>query len=119
MLIKEYVKEVASVGYSWLLVLWIHLSVGCRFWWRHIRLRLQRLHLMESTQRGMKQTLLFIRHGQTTWNVEHLLPWQIEGVALNDRGRQQTPQLADALSPISISAYINSPLERTIDTTDY
>jgi broad specificity phosphatase PhoE len=118
MLIKEYVKEVASVGYSWLLVLWIHLSVGCRFWWRHIRLRLQRLHLMESTQTGMKQTLLFIRHGQTTWNVEHLLPGQIEGVALNDTGRQQAARLADALSPIPISAIISSPLERARDTAE-
>jgi broad specificity phosphatase PhoE len=118
MLIKEYVKEVASVGYSWLLVLWIHLSVGCRFWWWHIRLRLQRLHLMESTQTGMKQTLLFIRHGQTTWNVEHLLPGQIEGVALNDTGRQQAGRLADALSPIPISAIISSPLERARDTAE-
>src|SRR6266516_1923110 len=118
MLIKEYVKEVASVGYIWLLVLWIHLCVRCLFWWRHIRLRLQRLHLMESTQRGMKQTLLFIRHGQTTWNVEHLLPGQIEGVALNDTGRQQAARLADALSPIPISAIITSPLERARDTAE-
>ena len=71
---------------------------------------------MERTQTGMKQTLLLIRHGQTSWNVEHLLPGQIPGVALNDTGRQQAARLADALTVIPISAIISSPLERASDT---
>ena len=112
---KTSIKRIASDAYSWLLALEIYLSVGCRFWWRHIRLW---LHLVESTQTGMKQTLLFIRHGQTTWNVEQLLPGQIEGVALTDTGRQQAARLADALSAIPISAIISSPLERARDTAE-
>lgn len=112
------VKRLASVGYSWILVLWIYLSVGFRFWRWRTRLWLQQLHLMESTHIGMKQTLLFIRHGQTTWNVEHLLPGQIEGVALNDTGKQQAAKLADALAAIPISAIISSPLERARDTAE-
>src|SRR5437667_6499560 len=115
---KVYVKRVASVGYSWLLVLRIYLSVSCRFWWQHIRLWLQRLHIVESTHTGMKQTLLFIRHGQTTWNVEHRLPGQLPGVALNETGRQQAARLADALTVLPISAIISSPLERARDTAE-
>jgi len=66
----------------------------------------------------MKQTLLIIRHGQTTWNVEHRLPGQLPGVSLNDTGRQQASLLADALSVLPISAIISSPLERARDTAE-
>lgn len=64
----------------------------------------------------MKQTLLFIRHGQTTWNADHLLPGQLPGITLNDTGREQAARLADALALIPISAIISSPLERARDT---
>ncbi len=64
----------------------------------------------------MKQTLLIVRHGQTTWNVEHRLPGQLEGVALNDNGRQQAARLAEALTVLPISAIISSPLERAYNT---
>jgi probable phosphoglycerate mutase len=64
----------------------------------------------------MKQTLLLIRHGQTSWNVEHRLPGQIPGVELNETGRQQAARLADALTVIPISAFISSPLERASET---
>jgi len=64
----------------------------------------------------MKQTLLFVRHGQTTWNVEHRLPGQLPGVALNDTGRQQASKLAEALAVLPISAIISSPLERAYET---
>lgn len=70
----------------------------------------------ESTRIRMKQTLLLIRHGQTTWNVEHRLPGQLPGVALNETGRQQAGRLAEALKDIPISAVISSPLERAYDT---
>ena len=66
----------------------------------------------------MKQTLLFIRHGQTTWNVEHRLPGQLPGIILNDTGRKQAARLADALHILPISAIISSPLERARDTAE-
>lgn len=72
----------------------------------------------ESTQAGTKRTLLFIRHGQTTWNVEHRLPGQLPGVELNDTGRQQAARLADALTVLPISAIISSPLERARETAE-
>jgi probable phosphoglycerate mutase len=72
--------------------------------------------MVERTQTSMKQTLLLIRHGQTSWNVEHRLPGQIPGVELSETGRQQAARLADALTIIPISAIISSPLERARDT---
>jgi broad specificity phosphatase PhoE len=113
---KRYLTSLISLVYSWILVLWIYLRVGCYFWRWRIQLWLIQLHLIESTFTGMKQTLLFIRHGQTTWNVEHKLPGQLPGVALNDKGRKQAAQLADALYAIPISSIISSPLERAYDT---
>src|SRR5712691_9604579 len=115
---RDYLKKLIGTGYSWLIVVWIHLSVGWHFWGWRIQLWLQQLHLAESTQTGMKQTLLFIRHGQSTWNAEHLLPGQLPGIALNEEGREQAARLADALSAIPISAVISSPLERAKDTAE-
>jgi broad specificity phosphatase PhoE len=66
----------------------------------------------------MKQTLLFIRHGQSTWNAEHRLPGQVPGISLDDTGRQQAARLADALSVFPISAIITSPLERARETAE-
>jgi probable phosphoglycerate mutase len=67
----------------------------------------------------MKQTLLIVRHGQTTWNVEHRLPGQLPDVALNDIGKQQAARLAEALKVLPISAVVSSPLERARDTAAY
>jgi probable phosphoglycerate mutase len=115
---RAYLRRLSGVGFSWLFVLWIYLSVGWRFWGWRIQLWLQQLHMAESTHIGMKQTLLFIRHGQTTWNAEHLLPGHLPGILLNDTGRQQAARLADALALIPISAIISSPLERARDTAE-
>src|SRR5437660_5746768 len=109
---KGYLRRLIRVGRSWIFVLWIYLNVGWRFWRWRLQLWFQQSHSAESTNTGMKQTLLLIRHGQTTWNVEHRLPGQLPGVVLNDAGRQQAARLADALTVIPISAIISSPLER-------
>jgi broad specificity phosphatase PhoE len=111
-------RRLTSVGYTWILVLGIYLRVGMRFWLWRIRLWLQQLHIMESTRSGMKQTLLFIRHGESTWNAERILPGQLPGIPLNDRGRQQAARLAESLCDIPISAIISSPLERARDTAE-
>ena len=113
-----YVRQYVSYGYSLLLVLRIYLDVGWHFWCWRIRLWLKQLHVMESTPTSMKQTLLFVRHGQTTWNADHILPGQLPGIPLNDKGREQVARLADALSEIPISAVISSPLERARETAE-
>jgi len=116
---KGYLRRLVRVGRGWIFVLWIYLSVGWRFWHWRLQLWFQQSHSAESTYRGMKQTLLLIRHGQTTWNVEHRLPGQLPGVSLNDVGRQQAARLADALTVLPISAIISSPLERARETAEY
>lgn len=101
------------------LILWNAVQSTWRFWrwrldlWRHPE------QLMESTSTPTKQTLLFIRHGQTTWNVEHLLPGQLPGVALTEAGRAQAERLAEALRVLPITTIISSPLERARDTALY
>ncbi|MBE3558516.1 MAG: histidine phosphatase family protein [Ktedonobacteraceae bacterium] len=67
----------------------------------------------------MKQTLLFIRHGQTAWNIERRLPGQLPGVVLNETGKQQSARLAEALTVLPISAIISSPLERARETAEF
>jgi broad specificity phosphatase PhoE len=67
----------------------------------------------------MKHFALFIRHGETTWNVEHRLPGHLPGIELTDRGREEAERLAHALSVLPISAIISSPLERAVETAGY
>ena len=107
---RDELKRLVSNSKSLALILWIYLGSTWRFWrwrldlWRHPE------RLMESTHTNMKQTLLFIRHGQTTWNVEHILPGQLSGVPLNEIGREQAARLAEALKLLPITAVISSPL---------
>ena len=111
-------KRLTGTIHGVLFVLWIYLSAGWHHYaWRR-RLRSPRSVIEESTSSGMKQTLLFIRHGQTTWNVEHRLPGQLPGIHLTDTGKQQAERLADALAVLPISAIISSPLERARETAE-
>lgn len=108
-----------STGTSWFSLLWVLLSAGGRFWRWRFHLWRQPSRIMESIDSRMKKTLLIIRHGQTTWNVEHRLPGQLPGVALNEHGRQQAARLAEALTVLPISAIISSPLERAHETAQF
>ncbi|WP_338252970.1 histidine phosphatase family protein [Dictyobacter halimunensis] len=103
---------------GWLRLWWFCLGVE----WRYVSWRM-RLWLYpeqrESIQTPMKQTLLIVRHGQTTWNVEHRLPGQLPGVSLNEVGRQQAARLAEALRVLPLSSIISSPLERAYHTAEY
>jgi broad specificity phosphatase PhoE len=75
--------------------------------------------MMESKQTAMRQFLFLIRHGQTTWNVEHRLPGQLPGIGLTDAGREQAKRLAEALAVLPLTAIISSPLERAVETAEY
>ena len=67
----------------------------------------------------MKHWLFLIRHGETTWNVEHRLPGQLPGIELTDIGREQAKRLAQALKTVPLTAIISSPLERALETARY
>jgi probable phosphoglycerate mutase len=114
---KDNLRGLIKAGANWLHPFWVHLLVGWRFSHWRIWLWLQPHSGQESIY--MKRTLLFIRHGQTTWNVENRLPGQLPGVPLTDQGRQQAARLADALTVLPISAIISSPLERAQETAEY
>jgi broad specificity phosphatase PhoE len=107
---------------AWLQALRISVTTARRLraWQRHLRLLSRQPDFPDLLQREKlsmkKQTLLFVRHGQTSWNVEHRLPGRLPGVLLNETGREQVARLADALAVLPISAIISSPLERARDT---
>lgn len=111
-------KRIARAGSAWMLIARLYLIVAGRYWRWRIRLWLKQWHIHgnESTRITMKQMVLFIRHGESTWNAEGLLPGQLEGIALTDKGRKQAVELADSLSTLPISAIISSPLERARET---
>lgn len=118
---KNSKRKRADRFLGWMNILWVYVRVYPRFVRWRARLWLQQWHRRESesTQTGMKKTLLFIRHGQTTWNKEQKLPGQLPGIPLTDKGKQQATELAEALKEIPISAIISSPLERARETADY
>lgn len=63
--------------------------------------------------------LVLVRHGQTDFNVKHLLPGQLPGIPLNDMGRREAQATANALRSLPLSAIVASPLERTIETAEF
>jgi broad specificity phosphatase PhoE len=67
----------------------------------------------------MKHLLLLIRHGESTWNVEHRLPGQLPGIELTGAGRAQAQSLAKALTKLPLSSIISSPLARAVETAEY
>src|SRR5579859_7723041 len=96
-------KRLIYKGHDLLQLIKIYCTVACRFWRWRLYLWFQQFRRVESSQTHMKQTLLIIRHGQTTWNVEHRLPGQLPGIHLTDTGKQQAERLADALAVLPIS----------------
>jgi probable phosphoglycerate mutase len=104
---------------SWLHLIWLYLVVGGRFRMWRVHIWLHSWYSRGSIQSPMKQTLLLIRHGQTTWNREHRLPGQLPGIPLTEEGRQQVARLAEALRVLPISTVVSSPLERARDTAQY
>merc|ERR1719491_909240 len=65
--------------------------------------------------------LILVRHGETAWNVEKRLQGQID-VALNDVGRIQARQLAEAIRQSGLAqevdAIVSSDLSRARETAD-
>jgi broad specificity phosphatase PhoE len=61
------------------------------------------------------RTLLFARHGETSWN--HEARWQGHtDIALNDRGREQAAALAARLRGLGVGHVFSSDLQRARET---
>ncbi|MDX1623688.1 MAG: histidine phosphatase family protein [Gemmatimonadota bacterium] len=65
---------------------------------------------------GRESRILLVRHGETEWNREDR--WQGSGsdVPLNDRGRNQAREVAEAISGRDASALYSSDLQRALET---
>lgn len=60
-------------------------------------------------------TVLLIRHGENSM-VGKRLAGRLPDIHLNDRGKQQAEQIAQALSRAPVKAIYSSPLERAVET---
>ena len=63
----------------------------------------------------MPTTLVLVRHGETDWNRERRFQGHAD-MPLNDTGRLQARELADALRDEGLSAVYTSPLRRASET---
>ena len=62
--------------------------------------------------------LLLIRHGENECVKTGKMAGRLPGVHLNERGRQQAAELAEALKDIPLKAIYSSPLERAVETAN-
>ena len=62
--------------------------------------------------------LLLIRHGENEFVKTGKMAGRMPGVHLNERGRQQAVELAEALSDVPLKAIYASPLERARETAE-
>src|SRR4051794_1581913 len=66
-------------------------------------------------------TIVFVRHGETDWNVAERLQGQRD-IPLNDRGRAQTKRnglaVAAAIPDIASYDFVSSPLIRSRETME-
>ena len=65
----------------------------------------------------MATTFVLVRHGETDWNRERRFQGHAD-VALNDEGRRQAHELADALADETFAAAYSSPLRRALETAE-
>jgi len=62
--------------------------------------------------------LLLIRHGENDLAKRGVLAGRLPGVHLNEAGRKQAQELAEALGRLPIKAVYSSPLERALETAE-
>jgi probable phosphomutase (TIGR03848 family) len=62
--------------------------------------------------------LLLIRHGENDFTKKHKLAGHLPNVHLNERGKKQALDLAEALKDVPIKTIYASPLERARETAD-
>ena len=63
-------------------------------------------------------TILLVRHGENDWVKKHRLAGWIEGIHLNENGRQQAADAAERLAALPIKAIYSSPVLRCRETAD-
>jgi probable phosphomutase (TIGR03848 family) len=61
-------------------------------------------------------TVILVRHGRSTANVDGVLAGWSPGIALDDSGRDQAAALAARLAALPLAAAVTSPLQRCQET---
>src|SRR5512133_661838 len=91
---------------------------GCGNYRRKVSPRMRRnsMRLKRKSRRKMT-TILLIRHGENNM-VGKRLAGRLPGVHLNDKGKMQAEQVAQALCNAPIKAIYSSPLERAVETAE-
>ncbi len=64
-------------------------------------------------------TIILVRHGENDWVKKNRLAGWIEGVHLNENGRNQAKAAAERLSQLPVKALYSSPVERCMETAEY
>jgi probable phosphomutase (TIGR03848 family) len=62
-------------------------------------------------------TVLLVRHGRTTANVDGILAGRTGGIALDDVGRNQVSRAAERIAAVPLVGVVSSPLERCRETS--
>jgi probable phosphoglycerate mutase len=62
--------------------------------------------------------MLLIRHGENEFVKTGKMAGQLPDVHLNERGRKQAAELAEALKPVPLKAIYASSLERAVETAE-
>jgi len=62
--------------------------------------------------------VILVRHGRTKANADGILAGWTPGVHLDDQGESQVATVAERLAPLTLSAIVASPLERTVQTAE-
>jgi probable phosphomutase (TIGR03848 family) len=64
-------------------------------------------------------TVILVRHGRTTANVDGVLAGRAAGIGLDKVGRDQAAQTAERLAVVPLVAVVSSPLERCRQTSRF
>ena len=62
--------------------------------------------------------VILVRHGRTPANAQGILAGWTPGVHLDDHGVTQAEAAAERLRPLTLTAIVSSPLERTVQTAE-
>jgi probable phosphomutase (TIGR03848 family) len=62
--------------------------------------------------------VILVRHGRTQANAQGILAGWTPGVHLDDQGVAQAEAAAERLRPLTLTAIVSSPLERTVQTAE-
>jgi probable phosphoglycerate mutase len=70
------------------------------------------------TDRKRRPTLHLVRHGQSTWNLEHRVQGQQDAPVLTELGRRQAADVAATLAGSGAGLLLTSDLTRAVQTAE-